>query len=133
MNQFKEQLAIIEKIKRLVINPTKLFRPKKESGISEAIAKKIQKSAYDLSHQKEKQEFTPPYKAIVEQLQIEEDQIFRAAVHQLAGIAVNEDKYAPDIIEKLEKYASNPHKTREQQEYARKKADEIRRIRNKKI
>ena len=56
MNQFKEQLAIIEKIKRLVINPTKLFRPKKESGISEAIAKKIQKSAYDLSHQKEKQD-----------------------------------------------------------------------------
>ena len=55
MNQFKQQFAIINRIKCLVKKTgSSFFRRRKDPGISEDIAKKIQKSAYDLSHLKQK-------------------------------------------------------------------------------
>ena len=55
MNQLKQQFAIINRIKCLVKKTgSSFFRRRKDPGISEDIAKKIQKSAYDLSHLKQK-------------------------------------------------------------------------------
>lgn len=125
MNQVSQQFAIIEKIKGLVKKTSKtLFRTKRDPGITEDIAKKIQKSAYDLSHIKEKDSLTPPYKIIAEQLQVEDDQIFRAAVYSLANIAVNENQYAEDIMRILEE-AANHHHNKDQIEYVKTKINTI--------
>ena len=118
MNQFSQQFAIIEKIKGLVKKTgTTLFKTRKDTGISEDIAKKIQKSAYDLCHIREKDTLTPPYKIIAEQLQVEDDQIFRTAVFNMANIAMNEEKYAEDIIRILETSAEHHHRNKEQADY----------------
>ena len=108
MNQLKQQFAIINRIKCLVKKTgSSFFRRRKDPGISEDIAKKIQKSAYDLSHLKQKDIITPPYLDIAEQLQVDDDQIFRAAVYNLTNIAVNEERYAAEIIKALEDIGIN--------------------------
>lgn len=54
MNQLKQQFAIINRIKCLVKKTgSSFFRRRKDPGISEDIAKNS-KSAYDLSHLKQK-------------------------------------------------------------------------------
>lgn len=126
MNQYSKQNAIIAKIKGLVKKTgTTLFRTRKDPGISEDIAKKIQKSAYDLCHQCEKDTFTPPYKIIAEQLQVEDDQIFRAAVFSLANIAMNENKYAEDIIRILENTTEHHHRNPDQIGYVNGKINSL--------
>lgn len=127
MSQFTKQFAIIEKLKSLVKRSTYSFLRKSDDSnqISEEVAKKIQKSSYDISHAKTKDVFTPPYKAIEEQLEVEEDQIFRAAVFNLANIALNSDKYAVDIIKVLEKAQDKNQRTSEQLDYINNKISVI--------
>lgn len=126
MNQLKQQFAIIDKIKCLVRKTgSTIFRAKRDLGISEDIAKKIQKSAYDLSHLKQKDTSTPPYILLAEQLQVDDDQIFRATVFNLANIAVNEEKYSTEIIKKLEDAMSYDHRSKEQAEYIKNKISMI--------
>lgn len=108
------------------------FRRRKDPGISEDIAKKIQKSAYDLSHLKQKDIITPPYLDIAEQLQVDDDQIFRAAVYNLTNIAVNEERYAAEIIKALEETAFQCNRSGEQLEYVKNKINVIKnKLRNK--
>ena len=133
MNQLKQQFAIINRIKCLVKKTgSSFFRRRKDPGISEDIAKKIQKSAYDLSHLKQKDIITPPYLDIAEQLQVDDDQIFRAAVYNLTNIAVNEERYAAEIIKALEETAFQCNRRGEQLEYVKNKINVIKnKLRNK--
>ena len=98
MPQLTKQFAIIEKLKSLVKKSTRPFRRRGENmAISEDIARKIQKNSYDQSHAKVKDAVTPPYKSIAEQLQVEDEQIFRGAIFNLANIALTTEKYAREI------------------------------------
>ena len=133
MNQLKQQFAIINRIKCLVKKTgSSFFRRRKDPGISEDIAKKIQKSAYDLSHLKQKDIITPPYLDIAEQLQVADDMIYKAAVFRLSRIAANEDRLAADILSILEEELSRTDRSREQLDYVRDKMSYIKKIRNSK-
>lgn len=126
MAKFGKQLAIIKKIKSLVQKTSRtIFRTKADYFISEDVARKIQKTAYELSHQKHKENKTPPYIFIAEQLQVDNDQIFRAAVYSLAIIAQNETQNASDIISLLNKNIKEHDRTPEQIEYVNSKIKEI--------
>lgn len=133
MDQVKEKYMIIRTLKNLVKKTGSVFfRKPRDYGITEEIARKIQKSAYELSQKKEKDTYTPPYKEIAEQLQVQDDQIFRAAVFNLVRIAANEDKNAPAIISILETHAVDGKHTTDQQAYLRSKIEEIKKIRSSK-
>lgn len=125
MTQFTSQFAIINKIKHIVSRTGNLFRSEKNVGITEAIARKIQKSAYDAVTQEEKDSFTPPYMSIAEQLQSKNDQIFRGAVFYLHNIAINDGKSTEEIKEILEKTIENRNLTPQQTEYVKNKIADI--------
>lgn len=125
MTQFSPQFAIINKIKNIVSRTGNLFRGEKNVGITEAIARKIQKSAYDAMIEDEKDSFTPPYISIAEQLQSKNDQIFRGAVFYLHNIAVNEPKTTKEIKEILEKTLVANKLTPQQADYVKNKIADI--------
>lgn len=121
-----KSFAILNKIKSLVKKTgSSWIRRKRESDISEKIAIKIQKNAYDMSLIKSKDSFTSPYLLIAEQLQVEDDQIFRAAVYNIAQIAMNDAKLTKPILSILNKYTTEHTKTPAQQEYVKRKIEEI--------
>ncbi len=97
MRQFSPQFEIINKIKSIVKKTGNLLGATNQ-GITSAIARKIQRTAYEVSRHKEKDAYTPPYLWIAEELQSKDIQIFKAAVSYLANIAVNEHKYTQEII-----------------------------------
>lgn len=125
MTQFTPQFAIINKIKEIVSRTGNLFRNEKNVGITEAIARKIQKSAYDAMIQEEKDSFTPPYLSIAEQLQSKNDQIFRGAVFYLHNIAINEAKNTEEIKGILEKALATNKLTPQQADYVKNKLADI--------
>lgn len=110
---------------------TTLSPHKRESDISEQIALKIQRNAYDLSQRNEKDTFTQPYKIIAEQLQVEDEQIFRAAVFNMSTIAINSEKVAEAVIELLSPYVHDNSKTPYQQEYIKDRIAEIKKAHKK--
>lgn len=121
-----KSFAILNRIKALVKKTgSSWIRRKRETDISEKIAIKIQKNAYDMSLLKSKDAFTAPYLLIAEQLQVDDDQIFRAAVYNLAQIAINDSKLVKPISTILHKYTSEHSKTPAQQEYVKSKIEEI--------
>lgn len=122
------QLSLLNKIKALVSKTSKniLWRSKpKDNEISEKIAQKIQKSSYDLSLRQLKDVFTAPYLKLAEQLQVNEEQIFRAAAYNMANIAMVRKKYREDILKIFNQYADDTTKSPEQRDYLRKKIAEI--------
>ncbi len=126
MTQLAQQFNLIHKIKSLVKKTSSsFFKKHNDFGISETIAKKIQVSAYDLSHGKDKLEVTPPYLDIVEQLHVEDDQIFKAAVYNLTNIALNETRYARSILEAFENVSKQSYRTKEQLDYLKAKINLI--------
>lgn len=125
MSQFTKQFAIIEKLKSLVRKTPGFRRKPVDNQISEEVARKIQKNSYDQSHTKIKDTFTPPYKLIEEQLEVEDDQIYRAAVFNMANIGANCKKYASDIISSLEKSLEKEFRTTEQKDYVRERVEFI--------
>lgn len=129
-------LSIINKIKSFVARTSRsiLWRGKpKENDISEKIAQRIQKNSYDLSLRQFKDAFTPPYLKLAEQLQVDDEQIFHAAVYNLANIAIVRTKYTEEIVHLLEKYRDDSAKPQELREYANRKINFIReRLGNKK-
>lgn len=68
------------------------------------VAKDIQKTECDLAKGCELEKFTPPYKEVLEQLNVENEQIFRAVVYNLSRIAINRKKYRKDILHHLEEH-----------------------------
>lgn len=127
MSQISKQFAIINKIKNLVKRTgSSLFGSNvKNSGITEEIAKKIQRNSYELSHKNDKDTYTPSYLIIAEQLQVSDDQIFKAAVFNLTNIAIATKKYSPAILSLLDKYSKDNTQSSDKREYIKIKMDEI--------
>ena len=124
----KAKKGILKKIKELVAQTGKgiIWRSKtKDNDISEKIAQKIQKNSYDFSLLKRKDTYTPPYLVLAEQLQVEDDQIFRAAVHAIANIAGGRPKYASDVRNLLEEYLQREDITQSRRDYVRLKLFEL--------
>ena len=130
MNQLSSQFAIIDKIKNLVRKTGNIFKGDKTVGITEAIARKIQKGAYEAAQVVDKDSKTPPYKTIAEQLQSKDEQIYKASVYMLRNIAINEKKNRDEIIKVLEKSAEKNKKNQELYDYTTKKINEIKILKN---
>ena len=128
---YSSQFAIISKIKNIVRKTGRLLKNEATSGISEAIARKIQKSACDVMRNPDRQQLTPPYMVIAEQLQSQDPVIFRAAVFYLSAIAVNESQTTDNIVEILNKCIEKSNIGKEQLEYVKMKVAEIRRTTSK--
>lgn len=122
--------GIIKKLKSIVRKTGSVFfRNAREKGITEEIARKIQRTAYEVSQAPHKETYTPPYKEIAQQLQVQDDAIYRAAIYRLTDIAVNEDRAAVDILEILEKELLKENQTKEQKAYIQQKVDFIKQVR----
>ncbi len=122
--------GIIKKLKSIVRKTGNVFfRSGRDKGITEDIARKIQRTAYEVSHAHRKETFTPPYKEIAAQLQVQDETIYRAAVYRLADIAVNEDRMALDILDILERELKKSSKSKDLQEYIQQKIDFIQQVR----
>lgn len=125
MNQFSPQFAIISKLKKIVTKTSTMLKGDKTTGITEAIARKIQKGAYEAEFRKDKESKTPPYLTIAEQLQSNDSQIYRASVYALRNIAKNEEKSKDAILEILQKSAEKKSKNAELYNYTLDKIKEI--------
>lgn len=134
MAEALKKKGILNKIKSLVAKTGRSIiwrgRPK-DNEISEKIAQKIQKNSYDFSMLKRKDTFTPPYLSLSDQLQVDDDQIFRAAVYNMANIAVARTKYAEDIINIFNNYLQREGTAELRRDYVRRKLSEIARQRGK--
>ena len=128
MLDFSKQFAVIAKLKSLVKFTKGLKALNNEKNqITEAIARKIQKSSYEHTHRTYTENYTPPYKVIAEQLQVENDQIFKAAVFNLTNIAINRRQYKQEIIDLLQKTAEDSNRSKEQITYIQTKIAQINR------
>ncbi len=128
MSDIYRHAGILNKIKALVAKTSRSIiwrgRPK-DNEISEKIAQKIQKNSYDFSQLKRKDSFTPPYLSLAEQMQVEDEQIFRAAVYNMANIAVTRRKYRADILNIFNDYVANEAVSESKKDYLRRKIAEI--------
>ena len=97
----------------------------KDNDISKKIAQKIQKNSYDYSLLKKNDSYTPPYLILSDQLQVEDDQIFRAAVHAIVNIATGRPKYGQEIRSLLEQYLQQDNVSQPRRDYVRLKLFEI--------
>lgn len=133
MEELKKKKGILSKIKSLVAKTGRSIiwrgRPK-DNEISEKIAQKIQKSSYDFSIMERKDTFTPPYLSLAEQLQVDDDQIFKAAAYNMANIAISRKKYAQDIQGIFNDYLQKEGMPEVRRDYIKQKQLEI--IRKKK-
>ena len=122
--------GIIKKLKSIVRKTGNVFfRSGRDKGITEEIARKIQRAAYEVSQTHHKETFTPPYKEIATQLQVQDEAIYRAAIYRLADVAVNEDRMALDILDILEQEIKKSSKSKEVKEYIQQKIDFIKQVR----
>lgn len=134
MAQTGSNFSIINKLKSIVRKTGSVFfRGDKDRGITEEIARKIQKSAYESIHTKHKETYTPPYKEVAEQLQVSDDMIYKAAVYRLSRIAANEDKLAADILSILDMQLQRVDRSKEQLDYVRAKMNFVKKVRNSKL
>lgn len=124
-----KQFALIERLKKIVSSTGRHIlrrqKGKRENEISEKIAQKIQKTSYDLSQKVVKDSYTPPYQKLAEQLEIEEPQIFKAAVYNMANIAMYRRKYRKDILEIFSRYMDDYHLSNEKKDYLKAKIAKI--------
>ncbi len=128
MEELKKKKGILSKIKSLVAKTGRNIiwrgRPK-DNEISEKIAQKIQKSSYDFSIMKRQDTFTPPYLSLAEQLQVDDDQIFKAAAYNMANIAISRKKYAQDIQNIFSDYLQKEGMPEVRRDYIKRKQLEI--------
>ena len=124
MPQFTTQFAIINKIKSIVKKTGGLFTPS-NNGITTAIARKIQRTSYEVTKRQEKDSFTPPYLWIAEELQSNDAQIFKASVYYLANIAINEPRYTDAILDILGKNIDSVKNDKDKIDYIKEKIDYI--------
>ncbi len=134
MNAAAKQGSFFNKIKAMVARTSHsiIWRGRsQDNDISEKIAQKIQKNSYDFSRQFHKDTYTPPYLSLVEQLEVDDEQIFQAAVYNLANIAMARSRYGQDIINIFDNYLQkNSHKL-ERKDYVAHKLHEIRKSEKK--
>ena len=108
MSKASVQYAIIEHIKNFVRNSGRPWRKRNENGISENVARRIQKKSYERSLKELDASFYPPYLKIAEQLQVTNEQIFCAAAFNLGETAINVECYRNHIIQILQDSLKNP-------------------------
>ena len=102
MSQYYKQFDVVRKIKAIVRLTGRAIRARRRANeITEEIARKIQKSAYDISQYPKTEDYTPPYKQIAKQLQVRDAYIYTAAVYNLAEIARQQAQYRDDIVKIL--------------------------------
>ncbi len=101
MAQYTKHSAVVNKIRAIVRLTGRALRHARRSDISADFARKIQKSAYDVSHKAKEETYTPPYKSIAKQLQVHDSHIYMAAVYNLVEIAKQQARYRDDIIKIL--------------------------------
>ena len=101
MNQYAKHFDVVRKLKAIVRITGRAIRSHRRHEISEDIAYKIQRSAYEVSHTPKKEEYTPTYKQIAKQLQVRDAQIYKAAVYDLVEIAKQQAAYRDDIVKIL--------------------------------
>ena len=122
------QKGILNRIRKLVAATGRgiVWRSRaKDNDISKKIAQKIQKNSYDYSLLKKNDSYTPPYLILADQLQVEDDQIFRAAVHAIVNIAAGRPKYSQEIRDLLEQYLQQDDVSQPRRDYVRLKLFEI--------
>lgn len=107
MSKFAGQFAIIEHIKNFAKNSGRPWRKRDDEGISEGVAKRIQKKSYERSRRGLDTTSYPPYLKIAEQLQVNNEQIFCAAVFNLTETALNIKRYRNHIAQLLEQSKEN--------------------------
>lgn len=108
MPKFSTQFAIIEHIKNFIKKSGRPWRKRDDgSDISVGIAKRIQKKNYERSLKGLDNTTYPPYLRIAEQLQVNNEQIFCAAVFQLTETARNMKRYRIHIIHILSEAKKN--------------------------
>ena len=128
MNAVAKQGSFFNKIKAMVAKTSRsiIWRGRsQDNDISDKIAQKIQKNSYDFSRQFHKDTYTPPYLSLVEQLEVDDEQIFQAAVYNLANIAKARSRYGQDIINILENYLQKDTHKLERKDYVAHKIYEI--------
>ena len=126
MNQYAKQFDVVRKIKAIVRLTGRAIRAhKRRNDISEAIARKIQRSAYDVSHTPKTEEYTPPYKSIAKQLQVRDIQIYKAAVYDLIEIAKQQAQYKDDILKTLNQQLKDNNIPLDVKEYIEHKISEL--------
>jgi hypothetical protein len=126
MNQYAKQFDVVRKIKAIVRLTERAIRARKHrNAISEEIARKIQRSAYDVSHTPKLEEYTPPYKLIAKQLQVRDVQIYKAAVYDLIEIAKQQAQYRDDILKTLNQQLKDNNVPQDVKEYVENKISEL--------
>ena len=122
MNKYAKQFDVINKIKTFVKITGRAIRSHgRHNEISEDIARKIQKSAYEYNQSPKKEEYTPPYKQIAKQLQVGDEQIYRGAVYTLAEIAYQQAQYRDEIVKILTQQLKNASVSESLKEYIEEK------------
>lgn len=102
MSHYAKQFNVVRKIRAIARLTGRAIRARKRRNeISEEFARKIQRSAYDISRTPKAEEYTPPYKSIAKQLQVRDLQIYKAAVYSLIEIAKQQAQYRDDIVKIL--------------------------------
>lgn len=127
MKALPKQFALISKIKNLVRKTRRGFWKRTDDhAVTDSMARKIQKTAFDLSQEKAREVFTPAYVIISDQLQVEDEQIFKAAVYNLARIAIANPQFSEEILAILNTYKDKEEKTAFERDYVKQKISEIR-------
>ena len=117
MTKTSGQFAIIEHIKNFVKNTGRPWRKRDEHAISEDVARRLQKKSYERSLAPKDTSKTPPYLEIAKQLQVNNEQIFCAAVFNLAEIALNVERHKSAIYKLLQETQKTPNLTATQIKY----------------
>ena len=126
MNQYNKQFDVVKKIKAIVRLTGRAIRAhSSRHQISEEFARKIQKSAYDVSCAPKTEGYTPTYKAIAKQLQVRDIAIFRAAVYNLIEIAKQQAVYRDEIVKILEQQFKMPFVSDETKKYIEQKLADL--------
>ena len=126
MNQYSKQFALVNRIKAIVRLTGRAIRGRnRRNEISEDIARKIQKSSYEVERSVKPEEYTPPYKAIAKQLQVRDAYIYSAAVSALTEIAKQQILYRDSIVKILTQQLKDKEIPLDLQDYIRQKLKDI--------
>lgn len=127
MNQ-SSKFALIARIKNFISSRGHFQVHQRTQNVSEDVARKIQRGAYEQSQKTETPTFYPPYQELAEQLQVANEQIFIAAVYNLAKIAVNSEHYRNHICQLLEETLYDENRSQEEIDYIKLKLDSIKAV-----
>lgn len=128
MSNFSKQFAIIDRIKSIVRGRNNDANKKvsDEKNISEKIACKIQNTAYEHLMAKNKKDCcTPTYIIVSEQLYVENNQIFCAAVYTLSQIAQSTKSYKKPILDILVKALKENEGNKQRYDYLSQKIADV--------